>query len=114
MLLNLTPACRTAFKIPQVEMPVTFYPEKGEDTEQLAIADTLTIEPDAKRFTVVWRTALPLKRNMREIGLIVAGRMTLGWYRARKLGKTWYPSLGALIAEKKGDSAPANNVEVLT
>ena len=29
--------------------------------------------------------------------------MPRGWYRARELGKTWYPSLKELVDEKKAE-----------
>ena len=34
---------------------------------------------------------------MFEVAQVVAGRMPRGWYRARELGKTYYPSLKELV-----------------
>lgn len=96
-LFNLTPDGRTTFRIPEVDMPITFYLKNGEEKEVAAVNDTLIIEPDLRRFILLWRTALPLKRNMFEVAQAVAGRMSRAWYRARKLGKTWYPSLKELV-----------------
>lgn len=104
-LRNLTPEGRTAFKLPAVQLPVTFYSKAGDETEQSANLDTIVFEPDLRRFSLTWRAALPLKRNMHEIELVAAGRMPPAWYRARKLGKTWYPTLEHAAIAKKADDA---------
>jgi hypothetical protein len=98
--MNLTPAGRTAFVLPPLDLQVTFYPRKEEEVVQAAVVDTLFIEPEAQRFTVTWRTSLPLRKNMLEISQVVVGKMSPAWYRARSGGKKWYPSLDALVREK--------------
>jgi hypothetical protein len=64
--------------------------------------DTIMVEPDLGRFTLSWRVSHPLKRNMKEMRQCVIGRMPRGFYRARDTGKTYYPSLAALITARKG------------
>ena len=107
VLMNLTPAGRTAFKLPPLHLPVTFYPRHGEESAAAAVADTLFFEPEANRFTVTWRTSLPLKKNMLEIAQVVVGRMSRGWHRAREGGKKWYPSLDALVRERLAEEEEA-------
>jgi hypothetical protein len=51
----------------------------------------------------VWRTSFPLRRNIHEVMQVVIGRMPPGWYRARLLGKTYYASLGQLVAAKRAE-----------
>jgi hypothetical protein len=97
VLVNLTPQGRTTFKLPTISVPVTFYLKNGEEKEAAACNDSIIIEPDLGRFMLVWRTSLPLKRNMFEVARVVVGKMSRGWYRARRLGKTWYPSLKELV-----------------
>jgi hypothetical protein len=101
VLLNLTPQGKTSFKIPEISVPVTFYPKKGEEIEVVSANDTIIIEPDLGRFLLVWRSALPLRKNMFEISQVVVGRMSRAWNRARELGKTWYPSLKELLDARK-------------
>ena len=98
-LYNLTPQGRLDFRLPAVSMPITFYLKNGEEVEQLAVSDTLIIEPDRGRFMIVFRVAHPLKRNMFEVAQVVAGRMPRGWYRAREVGKTYYSSIQAYVAQ---------------
>jgi hypothetical protein len=104
VLRNLTPEGYTTFRLPEVNMPVVFYPKHGENTETNAVVDTIVIEPDLNRFTMTWRSSLPLRKNMFEIGQVLVGEMPRGWYRARELGKTYYPSLDILVATKKVES----------
>ncbi len=101
VLLNLTPEGRTTFKLPAIEVPVTFYYKTRDELETKANLDTIIIEPDLNRFILVWRSTIPLKRNIFEIAQVVTGKMSPAWYRARKLGKTWYPSLKELVDERR-------------
>lgn len=104
ILRNLTPAGSTSFRLPPLNLPVVFYARHGENKETNAVVDTIVIEPDLHRFMLTWRSHVPLRKNMFEIQQILVGEMPRGWYRARELGKTYHPSLAALVADKKGAS----------
>jgi hypothetical protein len=104
-LLNLTPQGRASFKLPRLEVPVTFHLKRRDKEEFKAPCDTLIIEPDLNRFMMLWRAALPLRRNMFEVAMAVVGRMPRAWHRARELGKTWYPSLQHLVSARKAERA---------
>lgn len=104
VLTNLTAEGHTSFQLPAVNMPVVFYPRHGENIETNAVVDTIVIEPDLQRFTMTWRSHVPLRKNMFEIEQVLVGEMPKAWYRARELGKAYYPSLGALVASKKETS----------
>ena len=99
-LLNLTPDGQRAFDLPVVPMPVEFVNVNYERIEHDAVIDTIMIEPDLQRFTLVWRASVPLKRNMLEMRQVLAGRMPRGWYRARDKRKSFLPSLAMLTQEK--------------
>jgi hypothetical protein len=101
-LLNLTPQGRTGFKLPTRNVPLEFSLRDGTRQEMQAVIDTLTLEPDLERFTMVWRVNLPLRRNIFEVKGSVAGKLSPGWYRARASGKTYYPSLHELALSRKG------------
>ena len=106
-LLNIVREGRTAFKLPTVEVPITFYPRHGDATKLRPLCDTLIIEPDLDRFLMLWRAALPLKKNMFEMGPVIVGTMPRAFYRARESGKTWYPSLKELVDERCSEVAEA-------
>jgi hypothetical protein len=101
MLFNLTPEGRAGFRLPRLEMPVVFFLASYEKEEKRAVADTLVIEPSARRFVVCWRASRPLKRNIFEVVQVLVGEMPRAWWRARELGKTYYPSLAEMAAAKK-------------
>jgi hypothetical protein len=103
VLTGLTPHGRCSFNLPQVEVPVTFFLRNYEQKETSAVADTLVLEPDLGRFVLLWRASLPLRKSIFEVVQAVAGRMPRGWYKARELGKTWYPSLGTFVANRRGE-----------
>jgi hypothetical protein len=100
-LINLTPSGYTTFRLPTLAVPVVFFLKKGGNQEVQAVADTLVLEPDAKRFMITWRAHLPLKKNMFEVAQVLVGKKSRGWWRARQLGKTYYPSLAALTRAKR-------------
>jgi hypothetical protein len=58
---------------------------------------------------MTWRASLPPKKNIFEIPQVLAGEMSRGWWRARELGKTWYPSLAHLHREKRREAAEAED-----
>jgi hypothetical protein len=111
VLSNLTQRGRTAFRIPKMKMPVTFYLKSCERKETVAVIDTLMIEPDLARFILIWRVSLPLRRNIFEVGEAVAGNMPRAWYRARSSTKTWYPSLGGLVEARRRERNEAQETE---
>jgi hypothetical protein len=102
-LVNLTPEGRITFQLPAVDLPVEFTHTSSQRTLVRAVVDTVVIEPDLERFSMVARASIPLQRNIFEIKQGVVGRMPHGWYRARDLGKTYYPSLAELAASRATD-----------
>lgn len=100
-LYNLTAQGRLDFRLPVVSVPVTFLLKSGEEATVEAVNDTLIIEPGANRFMRVWRASRPLRRNIFEVPQVVVGTMSAGWYRARRLGKSYYSSLQHLIQARR-------------
>lgn len=104
-LFNLTTTGRTEFRIPTLDIPVVFLHRDDGDIHREVVADTLLIEPDRGCISIIWRVSQPLKRNVFEVPQIVVGKMSRGWWRARKLGKTYYPSLDSLAKAKRKEAA---------
>jgi hypothetical protein len=104
VLVNLSPEGRIAFRLPTAEVPVVFFRKKGERHETQAVIDTIVIEPDKGIFTMTWRASVPLKKNIFEIPQALAGKMSRGWWRARELGKTYYPSLAHLAKANRSEA----------
>jgi len=100
ILLNLTPQGRTRFRLPVQEVPVAFFRRDGETIHRRAALDTVLIEPDAGRICLVWRASIALRRNVFEVAEVLAGGMSRAWWRARQLGKTYYPGVAALVEQR--------------
>ncbi len=95
-LVNLTPQGKTSFRLPKAEMPVLFSRRRAEDVSFNAPLDTIVIRPDARRINLTWRANIPLQRDIFEVTECIVGPRSRAFWRARKLGKTYYPSLKAL------------------
>jgi hypothetical protein len=99
------------FRLPTLDVPVTFYLKNYEEKEVNAAGDTLIIEPDLGRFVILWRASFPLRRNLFEVAQVVVGRMPRGWYRARELGKIYYPSLKELVEARRAEREEAGEAQ---
>jgi hypothetical protein len=109
ILVNLTAEGRRAFRLPKVDVPIVYFRKKGNNYETHGTIDTIVIEPDKGVFTMTWRASLVLKKNIFEIPQVLAGEMSRGWWRARELGKGWYPSLDHLVREKRREAEEAED-----
>jgi hypothetical protein len=103
VLSNLTPHGRTVFRLPErLRLPVVFFLRAGEPKELPAVVDTVVLEPDKKRFLLVWRVRLPLRRNVFEVTEVAVGRTARHWQRLRRrveeeTGKRRFKSLAGLV-----------------
>jgi hypothetical protein len=104
VLVNVSPEGRIAFSLPTIDVPVVFFRKKDERHETQAVLDTIVLEPDKGVFCLTWRASIPLKKNMFEIPQVLAGKMSRAWWRARELGKTYYPSLAHLAKANKEET----------
>jgi hypothetical protein len=103
-LLNLSPDGRTRFLLPTVDVPMVFFRKQGEPEHKQAVLDTIVIEPDLDRMLLTWRASVALRRNMFEMTQVLVGSMSRAWWRARELGKTYYPSIDALIRAHQAEA----------
>jgi hypothetical protein len=105
ILSNLTSAGHTSFRLPTVRVPVVFIPRDGATEETRAVLDTILIEPNVRLVVLAWRASRPLKRNIFELPEAVVGRASRAYWRAREVGKAYYPSLNALARARRGTVA---------
>jgi hypothetical protein len=83
-LVNLTPAGRARFMLPIFDAPIHFFRENGDREDGTLVLDTITIEPDHQRLSLVWRSTRPLKKSMFEIPQIMVGKRSRGWWAERE------------------------------
>jgi hypothetical protein len=100
-LHNLTAEGRVDFMLPRLALPISVHRRDNAsiDGELLAVnIDTIRLESDARRFSLVWRAHCPLKQNLFEISSVVVGTMPRAMRLAAETGRTYYRSLGELTA----------------
>jgi hypothetical protein len=83
-LVNLTADGERVFVLPHFDAPVHVFPKRGQREDLTAYIDTVLIEPDEERATMVWRVARPLKKNMFEISQVLVGKKGREWWQQRE------------------------------
>lgn len=87
-LINMTTAARERLLLPALEVPVTFV-SSDELSEGMAIVDTLIIEPEERRFSLLARAQTDLTEGPTSLARIVVGKLTDGMRRAIEKGKAY-------------------------
>jgi hypothetical protein len=81
---NLTVDGQCNFVLPNFEAPIHVFPKKGDREDYKATLDTIVFEPDHEHFTMSWRVARPLKKNMFEIAQVLVGKKGREWWQQRE------------------------------
>jgi len=87
-LLNMTTAMRDRFQLPACEVPVTFV-SSDELCEGITVVDTLIIEPERRRFTLLGRAQTELAEGPLSLARVVVGELTAGMRKAIEKGKSY-------------------------
>jgi len=87
-LLNLTTAIHDHFALPALTVPVAVV-LSDVLVEETAVVDTLTIEPEERRFSLVAKVQAKLSGGPQSIGRIVIGDMTRGMRSAIEMGRRY-------------------------
>ena len=85
---------------------MVFFRRRADRVETKGTLDTLLFEPDADRFSMVWRASLKLQRDIFEMSLAVVGRMSRAWWRSIETGKD-HRSLASIVREKAAEQEDA-------
>lgn len=88
--------------LPKLAMPVVITRAREEDLHLDSVVDTVEIEPELRRISVTCRASMPLKRDLFEVTSAIVGKRPKGFWRARRLGKSYKP-LGGLSKPSGGD-----------
>jgi hypothetical protein len=101
-LENLTSDGQRSFRIPTMDIQVLFVPYQGDATQKSAVIDTIVIEPDENRFTLTWRSSMPLKRDCFELSDLIVGTTLKEYLReTRTAEKTHYASIDELVKKQR-------------
>lgn len=75
------------FKLPRLDnLPIRVLSADYKVYYPSIVVDTLYFEPDKKRFSVVWRASLPIKRRLQEYQTIAIGHVCKEWWQAKIIG----------------------------
>jgi len=99
ILANLTPRGKENFRLPDTSLPVKIF--KGRDAvfDGNLKPDTLLFAPEERKFSLVWRVSLPIKRIITEFTEAWVGPPTDAMLRARREGRTYIRAVSTLPTE---------------
>ncbi|WP_311031915.1 DUF2169 family type VI secretion system accessory protein [Mesorhizobium koreense] len=88
-LINLTPEGRVSFRLPPTALPMTLFEGREKAYETNALPDTILLDPEYRRFSLVWRISQRLRRTILDFTECWVGPPTRGMERARATGKEY-------------------------
>jgi hypothetical protein len=93
-LRNMTPEGTWEFSLPTLEVPLRLLYPSRKQSGSLKL-DTVLIEPDFHRVTLIARANIPVIRKLGPLEEVIIGHVTRGWWRARMENKHYLDSRGA-------------------
>jgi hypothetical protein len=84
VLLNLTESGRVHFTLPLFDAPIHFFRDDGEREDGVLVLDTIFVEPDHERVSLIWRATRRLKRNLFEVAETMVGKRSPAWWSERE------------------------------
>jgi hypothetical protein len=91
-LFNMTTSVRDRICLPALDVPVTFVTSE-ELSEEIAVVDTIIVEPEARRLSLLARAQTDLPQGPLSLARIVIGEPTPGLRKAIESGKTYSSKL---------------------
>jgi hypothetical protein len=87
-LLNMTTASHDRIRLPDLHVPVTFV-SSDEMCDEMATVDTVIVEPEERRMSVLARARTELNEGPMSLARIVVGELTEGMRKAIEEGKAY-------------------------
>ncbi|MFO1209466.1 MAG: DUF2169 domain-containing protein [Amaricoccus sp.] len=89
MLVNLTPQGREHFRLPTTALPLTLFRAGAIDFEGSVHPDTILLDPENRRLSLVWRISSRIHRTILDFNEAWVGPPTNAMLRARREGRTY-------------------------
>ncbi|MEW8469761.1 MAG: DUF2169 domain-containing protein [Candidatus Thiodiazotropha sp.] len=112
-LFGLLPQGQLTFTLPKVELPMQAILKNGDRHNLDPRIDTLTIEPDENRFTMVWRAHITIRQSIHEMGTLIVGKPTPGWEHARVVDKPYVSMRNLQLIKKRLDRRVTGQSQIL-
>jgi len=87
-LVNMTTAIHDRIRLPELHVPITFA-SSDEMSEDIATVDTLIVEPEERRLSLLARTQTELNEGPMSLIRIVVGELTEGMRKAIEKNKAY-------------------------
>ena len=87
-LVNMTTAGQDCFRLPDLAVPVTIV-TRDELSEGITAVDTVIIEPEERRFSLLGKVQTALPSGPASLGRIIVGNMPKGMRKAVEQGKKY-------------------------
>ena len=88
-LQGLTPKQESSFTLPTQDVSMEVIRSNGDREQLTPVVDTLIIEPDEKRFTMLSRAKISLRRSIHEVDTIIVGIPDALWEKKRLYGECY-------------------------
>ena len=88
-LVNLTPQGRMGFRLPPTGLEMTLLKRREKAFEGMLYPDTVLLDPENWRFSLVWRISQRIHRTILDFTEAWIGPPTRGMERAREAGKQY-------------------------
>ncbi|TIR65354.1 MAG: DUF2169 domain-containing protein, partial [Mesorhizobium sp.] len=89
VLVNLTPEGRVSFRLPSTALPMTLFKGRQKAYEADVFPDTILLEPEKRRFSLVWRVSQRIQRTILDFSECWVGPPTESMLRARASGRAY-------------------------
>ncbi len=99
ILANLTPGGKENFRLSGTELPVKIFRGRDEVFDGNLKPDTLLFAPEDRRFSLVWRVSLPVKRIITEFSEAWIGPPTKAMLKARDEGRSYIRAVATAPSE---------------
>lgn len=91
-LINLDKTGKLTFSLPVISLEIEAKKLNSMESEVFTpVIDTIVIEPEENRFTLVWRSFLPEGYDMQSTGEIAIAKASNAWMLAKITGKQYKP-----------------------
>ena len=95
--IGMTPDGELQFRVPHETFPVYVLRREGPHDSLTPRLDTLVIEPDEHRCSLVWRASVPVGAKLHDIRRVIVGQMTMAERRSQETGKPYFASIAELV-----------------
>ncbi|MER8520501.1 DUF2169 domain-containing protein [Mesorhizobium sp. M0644] len=94
VLVNLTPEGRVSFRLSSTALPMTLFKGRQKAYEADIFPDTVLLDPEKRRFSLVWRVSQRIERTILDFSECWVGPPTESMLRARATGRTFIRASG--------------------